>query len=290
MLVELEHFLLVLREGTFTAAARAAHLTQPALSASIARLEDQLGARLFERGRQGARPTAAGSALVPHARAAIAAVEDGRRAVADVEGLNVGEVAFGAGATVATYHAPERLARFRRERPGLTITMREMPTSALLERVADGSLDLAVIDRKVPGFSFSVPRNVDLEDWGDDAFLLVGGPDVATCEGQPFVTFVRGGATRAALDHLFPDAKVVVELSGVAAVKQHVRQSVGIALLARSAVADDFETGRMRSLAHPLVPVRRTYAIAHRGRARLSPAASALRDSLMADPPRYAEH
>lgn len=287
MLSELEHFLLVAHEGTFTGAARAAHLTQPALSASIARLEGQLGARLFERGRQGARLTASGTALVPHARAAIAAVEDGRRAVAEVEGLFAGEVAFGAGATVATYHAPERLARFRREHPGLTLSLREMPTSALLERVADGSLDLAVTDREVPGFTFTVPRNVELEDWGDDAFLLVGGPDQRRYEDQPFVTFVRGGATRAALDHLFPEAKVVVELSGVAAVKQHVRQSVGVALLARSAVADDFDTGRMRSLRHPRVPVRRTYAIAHRGRDRLSPAAAALRASLMADPPTY---
>jgi DNA-binding transcriptional LysR family regulator len=100
------------------------------------------------------------------------------------------------------------------------------------------------------------------------------------------VTFVRGGATRAALDHLFPEAKVVVELSGVAAVKQHVRQSVGVALLARSAAGDDLQTGRMRALRHPATPVARYYAIAHRGRDRLSPAAAALRTSLLASAPR----
>ena len=81
MLDELRHLLLIVEHRTFTAAARHAHLSQPALSASVRRLEEELGARLLDRGRHGATLTAEGEALLPRAQAALAAFEDGRRAV-----------------------------------------------------------------------------------------------------------------------------------------------------------------------------------------------------------------
>src|SRR5688500_19749950 len=81
MLDGMRHFLAIVETGTFTEAARRVHLSQPALSASIRRLEDALGAPLLLRGRTGAEPTAAGHALIPRARAALGAVEEARRAV-----------------------------------------------------------------------------------------------------------------------------------------------------------------------------------------------------------------
>ncbi|MEM9695944.1 MAG: LysR family transcriptional regulator [Myxococcota bacterium] len=282
----LRHFMFVIEEGTFSGAARAAHLTQPALSSSIAKLESQLNCRLFDRDRRGARLTAAGAALRPHARAALAAVADGLRAVEDVEGLRRGEVTVGAGATVATYHLPQRLAQFRREHTALTLSLREMASPLLLERVADTTLDLAVVDRAFVGPA-APPPAVEFEPWGGDDYILVGGPAEERYAGQPFVTFVPGGASRIMLDRLFPDARVVVELSGVAAVKQHVRQSVGVSLLARSAVGDDLASGRMRELTHARTPVARPYAIAHRSRARLSPAARTLLELLLREPPLF---
>src|SRR5262245_57943463 len=117
MLDELTHFVLITHQGTFTAAAAEAHLTQPALSASIARLEAAVGARLFHRGKGGTRLTAAGEALLPRARAALAAVDEGKRAVQEVLGLAAGEVRVGAGATACTYFLPPVLAAFRRAHP-----------------------------------------------------------------------------------------------------------------------------------------------------------------------------
>ena len=68
------HLLLIVEHGTFTEAARHAHLSQPALTASIRRLEEAFGAQLLHRGRRGASLTAAGEALLPRVRAALAAV------------------------------------------------------------------------------------------------------------------------------------------------------------------------------------------------------------------------
>src|SRR5687768_12187661 len=106
MMEELRHFLLILEHGTFTEAARHAHLSQPALTASIHRLEGELGARLLHRGPGGVSPTVAGEALVPRARAALAAVAEARRAIEEVQGLRAGEVRLGGGATVCTYLLP----------------------------------------------------------------------------------------------------------------------------------------------------------------------------------------
>src|SRR5262245_6980880 len=140
MLEELRHLVLVAAHGTFTEAARRAHLSQPALSASIARLERAMGARLLHRGRGGTELSAAGAALLPRARAALAVVDEGRRAVAEVAGLRAGEVRVGGGATVCSFLLPPILARFRRDHPGIVIKLREALAGPVHEAVAAGDL------------------------------------------------------------------------------------------------------------------------------------------------------
>src|SRR4051812_6104947 len=147
MLEPLRHFTLVAQHRTFTAAARHAHVSQPALTASIQRLEAQMGARLFDRGPGGAMLTAAGTALLPRARAALAAVEEGRRAVAEVMGLDVGSVRLGAGATVCTYYLPRTLAKFRARHPGVQIMLREANPEDLLDALEAGDLDIVILAR-----------------------------------------------------------------------------------------------------------------------------------------------
>lgn len=271
MFYELQHLIHVVEEGTFTGAARAAHLSQPAMSASIQRLEDDLGAQLFERGRRGARLTAAGRALLPHARAALAAIDDGRRAVAQVLDLSRGEVRLGSGATVATYLLPPQLTSFRERLPGIVLTLREMHASALCDAVEEGRLDLAIVDAAAVG-----KRRLAVQPWRDDELVVVGLPG-ARIE-DPFVTFVAGSTTRALLDRHVPDAQIVVELSGIAAIKRHVRAGAGITLLTRSAVAEDLAAGTMVALDHPAAPIPRPLVLAHRP--HLSPAAEALVEHL----------
>src|SRR3954454_12028732 len=147
VLEPLRHFTLVAQHGTFTAAARHAQVSQPGLTASIQRLEAQMGAKLFARGPGGATLTAAGEALLPRARAAIAALEEGRRAVAEVMGLTAGSVRIGAGATVCTYYLPRTLAKFRALHPGVQIHLREANPDALLDALEAGDLDLVILAR-----------------------------------------------------------------------------------------------------------------------------------------------
>ena len=264
MLDELRQFLLVVEHGTFTRAARHAHLTQPALSAAIRRLEDMMGARLLHRDRNGARPTAAGEALVPRARAALAAVADAKRAISEIEGLHSGEVRIGASATAATYLLPPLLARFRRRHKKVRIVLRELPQPAALAAIESGEIDFAVVSG--PGG----------EPWLRDDLVLVGAPGVRR-PGAPFVTFPPGTTTRAMLDRYFPDAEIVMELGSIAAVKSHVRARIGVALISRAAVEADLASGRLAILRDPATPIARELVLVHRGVEQLAPAAAALR-------------
>ena len=274
MLDALRNFVLIVEHGTFTEAARHAHLSQPALTASIRRLEEQLGARLLHRGRRGARPTAAGDALLPSARAALAAVEEGRRAVLEVEELVRGEVRIGAGATACTYLLPPTLAAFRREHPGIRFFLSELTTDESMEALARGDIDLAVVTAPKAGGDL----------WFEDELILVAAP-VTDPEGAPFVTFRRGATSRALLEEHFGDAEVAMELGGVAAVKTHVRSGVGLALVSRHAVRTDLRLGRLVEIEDPRTPIVRPMHLVHRGLRRLPPAASALRERMLAERP-----
>ncbi|MBX3207715.1 MAG: LysR family transcriptional regulator [Labilithrix sp.] len=304
MLEPLRHFALVSQHGTFTAAARHAHVTQPALTASIQRLEAQMGARLFDRGPGGATLTAAGAALLPRARAALAALEEGRRAVAEVMGLAAGSVRIGAGATVCTYYLPRTLARFRAQHPAVQILLREATPDDLIDALEAGDLDLVILARIAPPARRPAPRTgkrperrdaarrlpPDLlrvarsglarEKWLDDELVLVAAPGLPNAAEAPLVTFAHGATTRTLTDQYFPDRPIAMELGSIAAVKANARAGVGVALVSRRAVDRDIAVKQLEIVASERTPIARPLYLVHRGRDRLPPAASELRGLL----------
>lgn len=264
LLERLRHLSLIVDHRTFTAAARHAHLSQPALTASIRKLEEELGGRLLHRGPGGASLTAAGAALLPRARAALALVEEGRRAVQEVLGLRAGEVRVGGGATACTFFLPPILAAFRRRHPGIHFLLREGTTDEVLDSLGKGELDLAVVTTEGG------------EHWRDDELILVGAPGLEPA-AAPFVTFTRGAVTRALFDRHFPGAEIVMELRSIAGVKGNVRAGIGLALVSRAAVAEELAARQLVEVPHPATPIHRALVLRHNGLERLSPAAAALR-------------
>lgn len=259
--------------GSYRRASTVLHRTQPALSASVARLEASMGARLLDRGRHGAAPTAAGEALLTHARAALAAVDAGERAVAEIAGLHDGEVRLAAGATACTYLLPPVLARYREAHPGIRFLLRESTTDEALEGLAAGDIDMAVIT-SAPG-----------EPWFDDELIVVRSPDFRPAKNvaqSRFVTFRKGSTSRALLEQLCPEADIVMELGSIAAVKGNVRAGIGLALVSRHAVVRDLESGALCRVRMSGTPLLRPLALVHPGPDRLPPAAAALRTMLLA--------
>jgi len=274
MLDPLRHFLLIAEHATFTTAARHAHVSQPALTASIRRLEQSLDCRLFDRGRHGATLTEAGQTLLPHARAAVVAVDEGERAVGALDRLEAGEVRVGGGSTACTYLLPPVLATFRKKFPKVAVRLRELPEDLAVDEFDAGDLDLVVASAAKRGELFR-----------DETVVLVAAPDVDPAS-LPFITFTRGSAVRALLDRHFPDAIIAMELASISTVKGSVRAGLGVALISRTAVITDLALGRLVEVKDPRTPIPRPLYVISRGVERLSPAARALRAMLLADAPK----
>jgi DNA-binding transcriptional LysR family regulator len=275
VLDELRHFLLIADTGTFSAAAPLAHLSQPALTASIQRLEASLGGRLFHRGAGGTRLTASGEALLPRARAALVAFEEGRRAVSEIEGLSAGEVRIGAGATVCTYYLPPLLNAFRKQHPRIVLKLRELTSDASLDSLAASELDLAMV---MPT-GREARAGLVVDRWMHDELIWVG-PKGATI-GAPVVTFPHGASTRELLDRHFPGSPIVMELSGISAVIAFVKAGTGNALVSRAAVSAELARGGLVEIPTRVTPIRRHIDLLARDLDRLSPAALALRRHLL---------
>jgi DNA-binding transcriptional LysR family regulator len=268
MLDRLRYFISVVEHRTFTAAALQAHVSQPALTSAIAKLEQEMGARLFLRGPAGASLTAEGKALLPRARAALSAVEDGKRAVAEISGLQAGEVRIGGGATACMYFLPPVLAEFRKAHPRIRLMLREATAGGILEALDGGLLDLGVT---------TTERG---DRWFDDELVLVRAPSLDP-RGAPFVTFPLGGSTREMLDRHFPGAPIAMEIGSIAAIVAHACEGVGVALVSRHAVRRELAAKKLVRVSHPTTPIPRHFNVVHSGLDRLPPAAASLRELLL---------
>ncbi|GAA3801621.1 LysR family transcriptional regulator [Sphaerisporangium flaviroseum] len=145
----------VARTGSFTAAADELNYTQSAVSRRIASLEREAGGPLFERLARGVRPTPAGTLLHRHAREVLERLDRARAELAAVHHGSGGRLRVGAFATANAVLVPEALRRFKEARPEVELTLVEGVSARLMERLQEGSLDLAVVSDYPSGLSRS---------------------------------------------------------------------------------------------------------------------------------------
>ncbi len=141
---QLEYLVAVTDEANFTRAAERLLVSQPGISAQVRRLERELGQELLDRSGRSVRPTAVGEAMLPYARAALAAVDGARLAVSELTGLLRGSASLG---TVTSHNVdlPGILAAFHRRHPLVEITLSEAGTDQLIAKLLAGQLDAAII-------------------------------------------------------------------------------------------------------------------------------------------------
>lgn len=144
---QLEYFIAVAEELSFTRAAQRVHVVQSALSTSIRRLEDELAVQLFDRSRQQIRLTPAGEALCEHARGLLRSARMAKDSLSDYRGHLSGTVEFGSLVTFGGLDVARVLGDFHAAHPFVRLRLRlsQAGSSAYLAAVADGSLDLALV-------------------------------------------------------------------------------------------------------------------------------------------------
>lgn len=244
----LKTFLVLADEGKMTRAAAILHRTQPALSSQLARLEDEVGTRLFHRTPRGLALTDAGRLFKGYVEEALMRLADGRDAVRALAGLERGELAVGGGATATTYLLPPILKRFHERHPAIRLRLRELGSSAVADAVLSGDLDLGVVtsaDGATPN-----PRLV-VEPWVEDELLLIvprrhrlsarKSFRWRDLQGQELVMFEPATAVRqlidAALARAGVAAEIVMEVRSIDAIQQMVAQGIGAGFVSRWSLA-----------------------------------------------------
>ncbi|MFF4380956.1 LysR family transcriptional regulator [Kitasatospora sp. NPDC001547] len=141
----LDVFRTVAHLGSFTAAGERLGFTQSAISRQIATLEGELGTVLFDRLARGVRLTEHGRALLPHAEAMLERLDTTRRELTALTELTAGRLRVGAFDSANAALVPGALAAFRAAHPGVAISLTEGLTAHLLDLLADGAIDLALV-------------------------------------------------------------------------------------------------------------------------------------------------
>lgn len=143
-------FLQIIDSGSMSAAARAVHLTQPALSRTLAQLEGELGTALFDRRGRGLVLTAAGRALEPKARTLLDEAERVAREVSRAAERDYADLWLGTIDSAATYLMPELVPTLYTTYPGLAVRFHTARSGALLEKIRKAELDLAIVAHSGP--------------------------------------------------------------------------------------------------------------------------------------------
>lgn len=240
-LQQLRYVVAVAETGSFTRAARRCLVVQSALSHQIARLERELGARLFDRTSRSVRLTAAGAAFLPSARQCLDFAERAAAEVAAAVGEVRGRVVVGVIPTVAAVDLPAALKVFRKRYPQVRVALRMLPSHELVDQVRQGVLDLAFL-----GLPLGVrPEGVRGRELARDDHVAVVAPDhplagqaetdLKTLAEELFVDFPAGSPGRMQSDQAFAAAglhrEVAFEVTTAELMAGLLREGLGVAVL-----------------------------------------------------------
>ncbi|NKY84897.1 LysR family transcriptional regulator [Nocardia veterana] len=240
-LQQMRYVLAVAETNSFTRAAERCLVVQSALSHQIARLERELGAKLFERTSRRVRLTPAGAAFLPAARQCLDAAERAAAEVAAAVGEIRGRLAVGLIPTVAAVDVPDALREFRRRYPHVRISLRVGASDDLTEQVRDGSLDIAFLGLPTT----ATPQGVAVRELARDRLVAVVAPDhplaaeaavdLRRLAAEVFVDLPAGTAGRMQSDHAFAaaglDREVAFEVTTADYIARLVRPGLAVAML-----------------------------------------------------------
>ncbi|WP_280314930.1 LysR family transcriptional regulator [Nocardia abscessus] len=240
-LQQMRYVVAVAETNSFTRAAERCLVVQSALSHQIARLERELGARLFERTSRRVRLTPAGAAFLPAARQCLDAAERAAAEVAAAVGQVRGRLAVGLIPTVAAVDIPEALRDFRGRYPHVRISLRVGASEELIEKVEQGAIDVAFLGLPTT----ARPRGVAAHELARDRLVAVVAPDHPLA-GAPtvdlrrlcsevFVDLPAGTAGRLQSDQAFEAAglarDVAFEVTSADYIARLVRPGLAVAML-----------------------------------------------------------
>jgi len=282
---QLETFLEVARHKSFSRAAEKRFRTQPAISAQIRALEEEVGARLFDRSGGKVSLTAAGKAFQKYVEVTLEERKQILNSLAEMQRVPRGEILIGANEATCLYILPEVFANFKKQYPGVGVGIQRSNRAKVLEWIIDNTVDIGFVSLPVSDTRLTVaPIH-------RDELVVIAAPNhpLARAKAATLAEVLhyplllpKAGHTREGLDRLFDERRlkpaISMELDSSELLKRFAAADVGVAFVARSNIVEDVRAGALAAVTLSDAHIRRDIALVFRKDKALSRAALAFID------------
>jgi len=285
---QLEFFRKVVEEGSFSKAAERVYRTQPAVSIAIRRLEEEIGAPLFERSQKTPALTDVGQLVYDYAKRILSLRDQALDGVAELKSLKRGRVRIGANESTSHYLLPQIILDYRKRYPQVKVEIFGHSSDHLSREVLDGKVDFALM-------AFD-PVDSDLESFPvlKDELVLIMHPNhplakraavtVEELGKESFVAHnVKTGSRQRVLEvfaqHRTP-LNITLELATIETIKRFVQLEIGLGFVPRMCVAEELERGSLASVPVQDLTYERTLWVTQRREMTFSHAAAAFLEVL----------
>lgn len=259
---QLRIFLVVAQEQHFTRAAEILYITQPAVSAAIQSLEEEYGVKLFHRIGRHIEITQAGKLLQVEAQKILDCVALTERGLRELNNFQRGELKLGSSLTVGNYWLPEKISRFKRKYPGISVDCVLANTEEICEGTASGLFDLGLIEAEVKP---SLKSCLDFEPVGGDHLVIVVGKshpwyergkiDVGELYSTGWVMRESGSGTQQSFEQalqswgvVISELDVILVLNTGEMVKAVVETGVGATAISELMVSKEIQLDTLRKI------------------------------------------
>jgi DNA-binding transcriptional LysR family regulator len=284
---QLKVFEAVARHLSYSRAAEALYLTQPAVSMQIKQLEESAGLPLLEQLGKKIYLTEAGKEFQQYCRNILQQLNDAESMFAEHKGMS-GKLAICVAST-ASYFTPQLLAEFCQRHPKAQVSLSVTNREILLQRLANNEMDMVIMGR--PPAELDLDATPFLENRlviiAPVSHPLAGEHDIplSRLAEETFLVREQGSGTRIAMERFFAEQgiKLVIgtEMSTNEAIKQAVQAGMGLGILSLHTLSLELETDRLTILDVRKFPIQRNWYVVHRKGKRLSAVAKAFKEFLL---------
>src|SRR5262245_27103080 len=280
-LAQLEIFICIADERSFSRAAEKMLRTQPALSIAIKRLEEELGETLFDRTSKSGALTEAGKILQTYAQQMINLREESKDAISELRGMYRGRLTIGANESTSLYLLPELLMEYRRKHPRIKIEVFRNVSEKIPSEVLERNLDFGFLS-----YDPMHPQLQSIEVHRDELTLVVPPKHslakrkqvtVKDLGEEQFVAHNVKTPARTRIFELFAEhhtqLNICIELATLETIKEFVILNAGIAILPRLAVQEELKSGKLIEVMVKGMKIEKTLRLVHRRETSLSHAA-----------------
>jgi DNA-binding transcriptional LysR family regulator len=273
---------------SFTQAAKALHLSQPAVSMQVKLMEEQVGLPLFEQIGKQIYLTEAGQEIYHYSRAIGQLLSEAEEVINELKGAHRGRLTISVAST-ANYFVPTLLGIFHERFPDVTVSLDVTNRETLLKQLEENEVDLVVMGQP--------PKEMNLEAGAfmDNPLVVIAPPDhplaqeknipMSRMEDEVFLTRERGSGTRSAVERFFNQHGVQLntgmEIASNEAIKQSVQAGLGLGLLSRDTLEMELALNKLVILDVEDFPILRHWYVMHRKGKRLSTVAQAFKQFLL---------